>query len=96
MAFEGGHDVVFRFRDGAHRRRRRADASVNLVRDHGLNVTRRLLVIIQALAQPFFFPGLLRLDRKSTQLVVLNVGLHLTPGGTSLHREDAARSVSRL
>jgi len=47
MAFEGGHDVVFRFRDGAHRRRRRADASVDLVRDHGVNVTRGLLIIIQ-------------------------------------------------
>ena len=45
VAFEDGHDVVFRFRDGAHRRRRRADASVDLVRDHGLNVTRHLLII---------------------------------------------------
>jgi len=48
------------------------------------------------LAQPFFFSGLVRLDRKSTQLVVLNVGLHLTPGGMSLHLEDATQSVSRL
>ena len=47
-------------------------------------------------AQPFLFSGLVRLDRKSAQLVVLNVGLHLTPGAMSLHREDATRSVSRL